>query len=676
MSIRFFSATPYQVTCLSLGILTALYSSPSLAVASEPTATLQNIKFYADEYSNDDQSAIVSHDSSIKVRQSDLLSNYLPTVTGVTVGGTSALDQHIYIRGVGSDNAGSALKITVDGVRQPETRGFHHAGISGLDPDLYKATEVAVGNNSVTLGNNAVGGAVAFTTVDAEDLLLPEQKIGARVKLGYASNDNQLHTALTTYAKPNDAVDLLVSYGERHSDGGEDGRGQHIQGDDITIKNILAKASFVPLQGHQFSASYQQYDNQGDYPFRPNVGYQRNLSYNIQDGYSTTESYQLGYDFSPSDTLEINSKLYHLENTAKSQGQRTAIPTSKMVIKTSGETDGISTAVKQKLTQARGNRDWTHFLNYGVEAYKKSATLDSSNITEDATSVGVYLQDRIDFGRVVLTPGVRFDHYKPSERLSKDDYNQVSGALAGEYRVTDDTTLFASYTQLFNGPPLPESIQQNGKVFINEDLKAETGANSEIGFSTGFDELLAKGDRLNFTAKYFNTDYDNKISRVTGIDCNTGRAIKDGQCAGFNNAGKTTFKGYELTSHYRLDKLLLTAGYAHAKSNTEQGYQLGKDSGDQFNIGFKYSVNDQMTLGSNIRHVDDLKRQTNATTVTYLPSFTTYDVFASYRPRQLPRLSLDAGVYNLSDAIYADHTSNSDDLAMGRNAKLSITYQF
>ncbi|ECE0941659.1 hypothetical protein ZP13_26325, partial [Salmonella enterica subsp. enterica] len=64
-------------------------------------------------------------------------------------------------------NAGSALKITVDGVRQPETRGFHHAGISGLDPDLYKTTEVSVGNNSVTLGNNAIGGGVAFTTVDA-----------------------------------------------------------------------------------------------------------------------------------------------------------------------------------------------------------------------------------------------------------------------------------------------------------------------------------------------------------------------------------------------------------------------------------------------------------------------------------------------------------------------------
>ncbi|MGD6053319.1 TonB-dependent receptor, partial [Xanthomonas citri pv. citri] len=62
-----------------------------------------------------------------------------------------------------------------------------------------------------------------------------------------------------------------------------------------------------------------------------------------------------------------------------------------------------------------------------------------------------------------LTPGVRFDHYKPSERLSSDDYNQLSGALAGEFKLTPNHSLFASYTQLFNGPPLPETIHQSGK---------------------------------------------------------------------------------------------------------------------------------------------------------------------------------------------------------------------
>lgn len=66
--------------------------------------------------------------------------------------------------------------------------------------------------------------------------------MGAKLKLGYDSNDQQLHSTLTTYTKPNDQFDVLLSYGERHSDGGKDGAGDHIQGDDIKIKNTLPKS--------------------------------------------------------------------------------------------------------------------------------------------------------------------------------------------------------------------------------------------------------------------------------------------------------------------------------------------------------------------------------------------------------------------------------------------------
>lgn len=659
-----------HLSLLSVAIFTALYSSSSLASDTQPTTTLQTITFNTHQYTGAKHSENVRHNSSVKVQQADLISHYLPTVAGVNVGGTSAIDQHIYIRGLGSDNAGSALKVTVDGVRQPETRGFHHAGISGLDPDLYKTTEVAVGNNSVTLGNNAMGGGVAFTTVDAQDLLLPNQQLGAKIKLGYGSNDKQFHRSITAYAQPNDKLDLLLSYGERDSDGGEDGQGKHIQGDDITIKNVLAKASLTPIEGHKLTASYQRYDNTGLYPFRPNVGYQNNLPNNIDAGFSNNESYALGYQFKPHSNLEVNSKIYHLTNESQSQGLRGTTP---LRIHTEGKTDGITANVKQVIALPQKG---THTLTYGLEGYKKSATLSSSQITEEATSLGVYLQDRMDFGRFAVTPGVRFDHYTPSERLSSKDYNQLSGALAGEVKLTPNHTLFASHTQLFNGPPLPETLQQNGQTFINNDVKAETGANTEVGVSSRFQGLLSAEDNLSLTAKAFNTQYDNKINRLTGIDCTTGKAITGGQCASYTNAGETTLQGYELNAKYRLNNLRLNAGYAHAKSKTDKGYQLGKDAGDQFNLGFNYDVNDQLSLGSNIRHVASLTRRTSATAVSDLPSFTTYDAFASYRPHAMSQFSIDAGVYNLSNATYTEHVSNSGDTAMGRNAKVSLSYQF
>ena len=658
---------------LSLCVLTTLYSPLATASEPEPVTTLQTITFNARQYTPAKQTENVRHDSSVKVQQADLLNQYLPTVAGVNVGGTSGMDQHIYIRGLGSDNAGSALKITVDGVRQPETRGFNHSGISGLDPDLYKTTEVSVGNNSVTLGNNAIGGGVAFTTVDAQDLLLPDQKMGAKVKLGYASNDQQFQRSLTTYAKPNEQLDMIVSYSERDSDGGEDGKGNHIQGDDITIKSILAKVNVMPAEGHKITASYQSYDNDGNYPFRPNIGYQANLPANIHPGYSNNETYALGYEYKPHSNFELNSKIYHLTNEALSQGLRGTTP---MRIATSGKTDGMTASIKQQLTQHHGDHALTHTLNYGVEGYKKSATLESSDITEDATSVGVYLQDRIELGRFALTPGVRFDHYKPSERLSSDDYNQVSGALAGEFKLTPNHSLFASYTQLFNGPPLPETVYQSGQTFVNKDLEAETGANAELGISSRFQGVFDSQDSMSLTAKVFDTQYDNKIDRLTGIDCTTGNTVTGGQCASYINAGETTVKGYELSAKYRLNNMRLNAGYAHAKSETEQGYQLNKDSGDQLNLGFNYDINDKFSLGSAIRHVKGLTRRTSATAVADLPSFTTYDVFGSYRPSALPQLIVDAGVYNLTDAYYYEHVSNTGDKAMGRNVKVALSYQF
>ncbi|MCK6159458.1 TonB-dependent receptor [Moraxella osloensis] len=658
---------------LSLCVLTTLYSPLATASEPEPVTTLQTITFNARQYTPAKQTENVRHDSSVKVQQADLLNQYLPTVAGVNVGGTSGMDQHIYIRGLGSDNAGSALKITVDGVRQPETRGFNHSGISGLDPDLYKTTEVSVGNNSVTLGNNAIGGGVAFTTVDAQDLLLPDQKMGAKVKLGYASNDQQFQRSLTTYAKPNEQLDMIVSYGERDSDGGEDGKGNHIQGDDITIKSILAKVNVMPAEGHKITASYQSYDNHGNYPFRPNIGYQANLPNNIHPGYTNNETYALGYEYKPHSNFELNSKIYHLTNESLSQGLRGTTP---MRIATSGKTDGMTASIKQQLTQHHGDHALTHTLNYGVEGYKKSATLESSDITEDATSVGVYLQDRIELGRFALTPGVRFDHYKPSERLSSDDYNQLSGALAGEFKLTPNHSLFASYTQLFNGPPLPETVYQSGQTFVNKDLEAETGANAELGISSRFQGVFDSQDSMSLTAKVFDTQYDNKIDRITGVDCATGNSVTGGQCASYINAGETTIKGYELSAKYRLNNMRLNAGYAHAKSETEQGYQLNKDSGDQLNLGFNYDINDKFSLGSAIRHVKGLTRRTSATAVADLPSFTTYDVFGSYRPSALPQLIVDAGVYNLTDAYYYEHVSNTGDKAMGRNVKVALSYQF
>ena len=60
-----------------------------------------------------------------------------------------------------------------------------------IDPDLIKAVDVEVGSRSVVNGSGALGGSVAFKTVDAKDLLDDGEIIGAKIKTGYASNNSE-----------------------------------------------------------------------------------------------------------------------------------------------------------------------------------------------------------------------------------------------------------------------------------------------------------------------------------------------------------------------------------------------------------------------------------------------------------------------------------------------------
>ena len=200
-----------RLSVLSIGVATALFSQMANAAEAMPSTTLQTITVTANTSVRENvQEDSVYIDNYTPAAQASHLSDFLDVIPGVEVGGTSTVNQRIRVRGLDDTN----LKVTVDGARQ-EGALFYHMGDVTLDPDLLKQAEVAVGNNSVTLGNDALGGAVAFETVDAADLLKPGQKIGAKLKAGYASNNDELLTSATVYGAPTDNIDLLAYYGKR-----------------------------------------------------------------------------------------------------------------------------------------------------------------------------------------------------------------------------------------------------------------------------------------------------------------------------------------------------------------------------------------------------------------------------------------------------------------------------
>ena len=683
-----------QLTVLSMGVAAVLCSQVASAASNEdmPSTTLQTVTVTANSAVRDRvQEGSVYIEDYTPAQQAGHLSDFLNVVPGVTIGGTSAVNQRIRVRGLDDTN----LKVTIDGARQ-EGALFYHMGDVTIDPDLLKQAEVSVGNNSVTLGNDAIGGAVAFETVDAADLLKPGQKVGAKLHTGYASNNDELLTSATVYGAPTENIDLLAYYGKRNADAGEDGKGRKIQTEDSEGENILLKAGAYVGSDHHVGASFSRTENKGKFPLRPDFpagGWNPIIPQEVK-----RDTYALDYAYSPANQLvNVDANVYQ---------------TSTQILRNSDGVPGFEFDAEVKTTGAKVQNTsivdssiingvpGVHKFIAGVEHYKKESEMArdfGKASTDEATNTSVYLEDQWQMGKLSLTPGVRYDRYESPEYVSAGKtYDNVVGALAASYEIAPRTQIFASYTQLFNGPDLSQAIfNANGQdTFVNENLKAEEGDNAEVGITTTLRDLTTSDDALQLSAKYFETNIENYIEFVragsnrVGLDCATGQL--GGKCQGVINKDEDyKIKGVELSADYRADNFSMGLSYARARSEGDDtGYNISSVSGSSSESGDKYMVNlayqptNTTELGWRSTYVASVTPKAE-TVQPKKPNYDVHDIFMSYTPTQVEGLKATLGVYNIFDETYASHASrnnalddNYTDFEMGRNIKTSLTYQF
>ncbi|ALF60236.1 TonB-dependent receptor domain-containing protein [Psychrobacter urativorans] len=672
-----------QLTVLSVGIAAVLCSQMASADTT-PSTSLQTITVTANSSVRDKvQEGSVYTEDYTPAAQADHLSDFLNVIPGVTVGGTSTVNQRIRVRGLDDTN----LKVTIDGARQEGTL-FYHMGDVTIDPDLLKQSEVAVGNNSVTLGNDALGGAVAFKTVDAADLLKPGQKIGAKLHAGYASNNDELLTSATVFAAPTDNIDLLAYYGKRDANSGEDGNGRELF-EDSKGENILLKAGAYIAEDHHIGASFSSTEKKGIFPFRPDFPSRNDapIPQNIK-----RDTYGLDYTYNPASKLiDVDANVY--------QTKTRILRDSDYVTKPGFEFDAQVKTIGGKIqnTSTIDTNIGTHKLIAGVEHYKKESEMSRDFIksgSDSAKNTSVYLEDQWQNGKLTLTPGVRYDRYESPEFVAGGKtYDNVVGALAASYEIAPMTQVFASYTQLFNGPDLSQAIfnSDGDNTYVNSNLKAEEGSNAEIGIVKTLRDLTVAGDALQLSAKYFETDIENFIQFVrsggtrVGLDCATGQS--GGTCQGVVNSDEDyKIKGVELAADYKVDNFSMGLSYARARSKGDKtGDSIpsvtgsGSNSGDRYMVNLNYEPNDVIGLGwrsTYVASITDNKQNTK-------PNYDVHDVYMNYTPRQMDNLKATVGVYNIFDEAYASHSSRlntADDAATdfepGRNIKASLTYQF
>lgn len=691
-----------QLTVLSVAVSAILCSQLAVAATDVPSTTLQTITVTANSSVREKvQEDGVDVEDYTPAQQASHLSDFLNVVPGVTIGGTSAVNQRIRIRGLEDSN----LKVTIDGARQ-EGKLFYHMGDITIDPDLLKQADVAVGNNSVTLGNDALGGAVAFKTVDAADLLKPGQKIGAKLKAGYASNNDELLTSATVFGAPSDNVDLLAYYGKRDTSSGEDGEGRELF-EDSESESFLLKAGAYVGNDHHVGASFSRTEKEGIFPFRPDFPSRSEPPIPQQ---VKRDTYGIDYKFNPSNPLiDIDTNVYQTKTRILRDSDYNKNPGFEFdaQVKTTGakiqNTSIVDISVFEGITG-------THKLIAGVEHYKKESdyhgvergtTIPVSG-RDEATNTSVYLEDQWQMGKFSLTPGVRYDRYEAPEFIAGGKtYDNVVGALAASYEIAPRTQVFASYTQLFNGPDLSQTIfnRDGAGTVVNNDLKAEEGDNAEVGIVTTLRDLTVAGDALQLSGKYFETDIENYIEFVraggsrVGMNCTTGQlgtSAAPEACQGVINKDEDfKIKGVELAADYKMNNFSMGLSYSRARSKGDKtGYSIpsvtgsSSESGDKYMVNLAYSPTETTDIGWRSTYVASVMPNTSANDIEK-PSYDVHDIFMNYSPKQIEGLKATVGVYNLFDEAYASHSSRLnpiDDVATdfepGRNIKASLTYQF
>lgn len=161
-----------------------------------------------------------------------------------------------------------------------------------------------------------------------------------------------------------------------------------------------------------------------------------------------------------------------------------------------------------------------------------------SNRIARARALAIFVEDRIELGRLTVTPGVRFEtldtrrldfgQQDPERRgddlaLRQNSLDVVTPGVGVDYRLSDDWSLFAGVHRGF-APPSPSST---------EEVEAEESINYEVGGRFG------RG-RTSFEAVAFWNDYSNLLGSDTLSSGGTGSGDQ------FNGGGADV-RGVELS---------------------------------------------------------------------------------------------------------------------------------
>ncbi len=637
----------------------------------------------------------------IERKQANTMFEVLDMVPNVTAtGGPFVTGGKFGIRGF--DDAEDVM-VSVDGAVQ--TFEKYRMGSFFGDPELFKTVSIKRGPSTVLHGAGALGGVVQVELKDAGDFLDKDEQAGAKVKLGYHSNNEQENGTVFAYARPLDSIDLLAAYIKRDSKDFELSNGETLDNSAVKNDSWLLKGEFYPSDDQAISLSYTKLDDAQRTEFNTTDEGAWGTVYREV----TQDVANLSYELSPedSDYIDLRASLgYTQSHVSESDGS--GFLKDFIGIESRYEYNILT------LDLVNHSQLGSHLLTYGVQytdqerigektalpclSYDpmtgRCTEYGSAPVTSEISSqpggdqrrLGIYLQDEFNWHQWTLIAGVRYERYEsePTDAFAakfpdldtKIDHDQFVPAVSLSYQVTDYLKLFGNYQQGFRAPLLDELYDEYQGRVPSLSLDVENSSNTEFGAASSFDNIWADRDALNARLIYFDTRITDEIVSNTGAD-----NPSPGQR--YANLGENDRDGIEFELNYRTPDYFVDLSYSTIDGEDEAGEPLWFLPADKLAVSLGTNLFDgQVRLSTQVLFVDDRQVQVyDPASRRYVEqtheNYTLVGLYANWDVTDW--LAVNVAVDNLFDEEYqvlAGTGGGLGNYGLGRNIKTELAFTF
>lgn len=551
------------------------------------------------------------------------------------------------LQGLGRVNA------MIDGV-QINTRNLSgHAGSFGtqlyVDPGLLAGVDVTRGTPSGAAGTGTLGGAANFRTLDLDDVLAEGRGAGGLFRFGAGSNGKDWGGTLAGAQRVEAGqgrlglLGAISGFQERPYKDGNGAPGTLTKGQQPLSYLLKAEYEAAGFGRLKFTAS--SYDNL----FTPAVssGYVWDVDQKI---------FALNYS---RDDLRLNlsrvkSVIAQPDNAAGTGGVYAG-------------REGVNTGTAFDLSDSAhldfGGRPLT--LGYGLawnrDAFDGNAAA-GGNADGTLTKSGLFVDARYEVGRLAVTGGLRYDHWKTEGvtdyladgtpvALDARSGGKLNPSLRFDYQATPALNLHAAVSGSMR-PPTASEMFYPGAVFAHSDISStainnnpnlnpEEAVNAEIGLA------WATGP-FSVAAALFQSRIDNYVTY--GPDT-------DGMLRWVNLDGTTTMKGLELEARYDTGRfytgLALTLADTDRPMGPYNGYLADAaglpDDYATLDIGYRW-LDRTLSTGARLRYTGASETFGFSAVPTAIPAHTLLDLYASWQVSA--NFDLYANIENLTDRFY------------------------